>query len=160
MSDSIAQPRERSNNGTVAHPPKGHICLLPVELLLQINSYLDRISLAVLSVTCKVCLLRAGPIVPVRLNTANLIYRSSAHQSCSLIFVGLPLMKRAMFWTVLETDLYMSYSQSSWSRGRTQETINSAGNSSLRRHMLGLGILIILHPWSTPTSPSLGYHNI
>jgi hypothetical protein len=81
LSASTAQLTVQPNDEEVASHDVTSICSLPNELLLQINSYLDPVCLAVLSVTCKVCHLRADPMIPFRLNIVNLIYRSSVQHS-------------------------------------------------------------------------------
>jgi hypothetical protein len=81
LSASMSQLTVQPNDEEVAPPDVTSICSLPNELLLQINSYLDPVCLAVLSVTCKVYHLRADPMIPFRLNIVNLIYRSSVQQS-------------------------------------------------------------------------------
>jgi hypothetical protein len=65
------------NDEEVAPPGLALFLKLPNEILHQINSYLDPVCLAVLSVTCSVCHLRADPIILFRLNIADLIYRRS-----------------------------------------------------------------------------------
>jgi hypothetical protein len=69
------------NDEEVAPPGLEFILKLLNEILNQINSYLDPVCLAVLSVTCKVCHFRADPMIPSRLNIADLIYRRSVRDS-------------------------------------------------------------------------------
>jgi hypothetical protein len=113
LSAATVQLTVPPNDEEAASPDIATICLLPNELLSQINSYLDPVCLAVLSITCKVCHLRADPMIPFRLNIVNLIYRSSAQHSQAAIFVVLPSIVIPMSQTLAEKDRYMSCLQSS-----------------------------------------------
>jgi len=106
------------NDEEVAPPGLAFFLKLPNEILHQINSYLDPVCLAVLSVTCRVCRLRADPMIPFILNIADLIYRRSVRDSKTppvfvvLPSIAMPMLQRPIFQTLAEKDRYMSYVES------------------------------------------------